>query len=315
MGLSYYGELGDGTYGTFPTYGTNRPVQITNGVAVIAAGQYHSLFVMTNGSLWAMGYDNYGQLGDGTSGLTDETNLPEMIVPNGVTMIAGGEYHSLFLTNDGGLWAMGYNEYGQLGNDTYGTYPAFGTNLPDQIMTNGITAIAAGSDHSLLLKSNGSLWATGDNEYGQLGDGSTDGGSYETNQFEQVVSGGVTAIAAGYDHSLFIKDDGSLWAMGDNQYGQLGDNTDNSQTNLPELIVPGPPGYNQISVQFLSGGNASLSYMGIAGTNYVLERTFSLSPANWTPQATNPAGAGGVLVFTNAPNPDTNNFWRVHSLP
>ncbi|MGD1089720.1 MAG: RCC1 domain-containing protein, partial [Verrucomicrobiota bacterium] len=113
----------------------------------------------------------------------------------------------------------------------------------------------------------------------------------------------------------FLKSDGSLWGMGLNESGQLGDGTDNVDTNLPELIVPGPPGYNQISVQLLSGRNASLSYAGIAGTNYVLDRTFSLAPPNWVPQVTNSAGAGGVLVFTNTPDPTTNNFWRVRSLP
>jgi hypothetical protein len=102
--------------------------------------------------------------------------------------------------------------------------------------------------------------------------------------------------------------------MGNNADGQLGDGTYNN-TNLPEQIVAGPPGYNQISVQLLGGGKVGLSYMGMAGTNYVLDRSFSLSPANWVPQATNPAGTGGALVFTNALNPASNNFWRIRSAP
>ena len=53
----------------------------------------------------------------------------------------------------------------------------------------------------------------------------------------------------------------------------------------------------------------------MVGTNYELDRSFSLSPANWVPQATNPAGAGGALVFTNTLNPAFNNFWRIHSVP
>jgi hypothetical protein len=55
--------------------------------------------------------------------------------------------------------------------------------------------------------------------------------------------------------------------------------------------------------------------VGIAGTNYALDWSASLSPPNWLPQATNPAGAGGALVFTNTPNPATNNFWRIRSVP
>ncbi|MGB8368006.1 MAG: hypothetical protein ACLPYZ_04165 [Limisphaerales bacterium] len=58
-----------------------------------------------------------------------------------------------------------------------------------------------------------------------------------------------------------------------------------------------------------------LSFVGIAGTNYALVRSFSLAPANWVPQTTNPANSFGVLVFTNTPNPTTNNFWRIRSVP
>jgi hypothetical protein len=148
------------------------------------------------------------------------------------------------------------------------------------------------------------------NQSGQLGDGTDN----NTNRPEMIVASNVTAIAAGLYYSLFLKSDGSLWAMGDNSGGQLGDGTYNN-TNRPEEIVAGPPGYNQIAVQLLSGGNMSLSYVGMAGTNYVLDRSFSLSPTNWVPQATNPAGADGVLVFTNTLDATTNNFWRIRSVP
>jgi alpha-tubulin suppressor-like RCC1 family protein len=71
----------------------------------------------------------------------------------------------------------------------------------------------------------------GNNHYGQLGNGSYN----NTNRPVQIMASGVTAIAAGYGHSLFIKSDGSLWGMGDNLNGQLGDSTYNS-TNLPVQI-------------------------------------------------------------------------------
>jgi len=80
-------------------------------------------------------------------------------------------------------------------------------------------------------------------------------------------------------------------------------------------VTNGPPGYNQIVVQLLSGGNVGLSYVGMAGTNYELDWSASLSPANWVPQVTNAAGAGGILVFTNLPDATINNFWRVRSVP
>jgi hypothetical protein len=148
------------------------------------------------------------------------------------------------------------------------------------------------------------------NYYGELGDGST---NIYSPIPEEIVANSVTAIAGGLYHSLFLKSDGSLWAMGDNSYGAFGDGTYNS-TNRPEQVVVNPA-YNRISIQLLSGGKAGLSYWGMAGTNYELDRSFSLSPANWVPQATNPAGTGGALVFTNTLNPASNNFWRIRSAP
>ena len=82
-----------------------------------------------------------------------------------------------------------------------------------------------------------------------------------------------------------------------------------------ELYEPLPPGFNQFLVQMLGTGEVGLSYVGFAGTNYALECTFNLTPANWLSLVTNPAGPGGRLVFTNTPNPNTNNFWRVRSVP
>jgi alpha-tubulin suppressor-like RCC1 family protein len=201
---------------------------------------------------------------------------------------------------------MGNNCYGELGDGTTSI-----TNRPERIVAGGVTAIAAGWGHSLLLKSDGSLWAMGNNCYGELGDGTTS----ITNRPEQIVGSGVTAIAAGSYHSLFLKSGGSLWAMGYNEFGNLGDGTYNYSTNLPEQVVAGLPCYNQISIRLLSGGSVCLSFVGMVGTNYALDCSFSLMPANWVPQITNPAGSGGVLVFTNTPDPTTNNFWRIRSVP
>ena len=310
MGWNNYGQLGDGTYNN-----TNFPEMIVaSNVTEIAGGYCHSLFLKSDGSLWAMGYDQYGQLGDGMgngnyeNGNFPKTNYPEEIVASNVTAIAAGQIHSLFLKSDGSLWVMGYDGWGALG-DGREIYVPTCTNLPEQIVSSNVTAISGGY-HSLFLKSDGSLWGMGENDNGELGDGTYN----QANTPVQIVSNGVTAIAAGIYHTLFLKNDGSLWAMGDNQYGQLGDGTLNS-TNRPEQIVAGTPGYNQISAQLLSGGNVSLSYMGLAGTNYELDLSFSLSPVNWMPQVTNSAGAGGVLVFTNTPNAATNNFWRIRSVP
>ena len=82
----------------------------------------------------------------------------------------------------------------------------------------GFGILSLGDRHSLVLHKDGSAWATGRNNYGQLGDGSKD----STETFVKVVSGGVQFVAAGGRHSLLLKD-GSVWATGYNKYGQLGD--------------------------------------------------------------------------------------------
>jgi alpha-tubulin suppressor-like RCC1 family protein len=122
--------------------------------------------------------------------------------------------------------AWGDNLSGQLGNGNNNS-----SNIPVAVsgLTSGVSAIAAGGDHSIALKSDGTVWAWGDNQLGQLGNGN----NIASNTPVQV-SGltDVTAIAAGDNHSLALKDDGTVWAWGDNQFGQLGDGT-NSTRNIP----------------------------------------------------------------------------------
>ena len=91
---------------------------------------------------------------------------------------------------------------------------------PVQIESSGVTAVSAGGNHSLYVKSDGSLWAMGGNNYGQLGDGTTS----NRNVPVQIESSGVIVVSAGGWHSLYIKSDESLWGMGSNGFGQLGFN-------------------------------------------------------------------------------------------
>ena len=100
---------------------------------------------------------------------------------------------------------------------------------------------------------------------------------------------------------------GNYFVVVTNNYGSV--------TSSFAILIVAPVGYNQISNQHLSGGKMNLSFVGLQGTNYALDRSFTLSPANWIPQVTNPADVNGNLIFTNAPDPTTNNFWRIRSVP
>jgi alpha-tubulin suppressor-like RCC1 family protein len=216
-------------------------------VTNIAAGLYHSLFITSDGSLWGMGENGFGQLGIGNF---INTNLPVKIVTNDVVAIAGGGFHTLFVKRNGSLWAMGDDQYGELGDGTLNT-----TNLPEMILPSGVTAVAAGVYHSLFLKADGTLWGMGYNHDGQLGDGSF-GSSNQTNRPEFIDSN-VVAIACGNYHSLYQKTDSSLWGMGYNGQGALGTGNYNSVYKPFEIT--------NSALGFAAGGNHSLFFSSDVG--------------------------------------------------
>ena len=94
--------------------------------------------------------------------------------------------------------------------------------------------VIAGHFYTMLVKNDGSVWATGSNEFGQLGDGSRNA----VEHFERVIESDAYAVAAGHMHSMILKMDGSLWAAGYNEFGLLGD-ASISSTNLFVNIVVG----------------------------------------------------------------------------
>ncbi|MGO8672144.1 MAG: choice-of-anchor tandem repeat GloVer-containing protein, partial [Capsulimonadaceae bacterium] len=146
---------------------TDVPVHVAGlpAATAVSGGLYHSLAVGSSGTVWAWGYNVYGQLGNNS---TTTTNVPVQVSGlTGMTAISAGGYHSLALRSDGTVWAWGYNGYGELGNGT-----TTNSLVPVQVTgLTGITAIATGVYYSLALKSDGTEWAWGIGTSGQLGDG------------------------------------------------------------------------------------------------------------------------------------------------
>ena len=143
-----------------------------------------------------------------------------------------GAEHTLILERDGTVWATGHNLYGQLGMDPrdHSTVRTF-----REVVIDSAKAVAAGGGHSMVLKQDGSVWSTGRNEFGQLGNGLKNG----CKSFTLVISGHATAIAAGTKHSLVVMEDGGVWAAGVNQYGQLGDGSTYQRNTFVQVISGG----------------------------------------------------------------------------
>ena len=242
-GYNAKGELGDGT-----TVDRSVPVEViglTDAIA-IATGYYHSLAIKQDGTVWAWGSNEYGQLGIGTT--IGKSSPVQVIGLTGAVAIAAGQRHSLALLSDGTVWAWGDNEQGELGDSTNARSrlsPVRVSNLDT------VTAVASGSLHSIALRRDGTVWGWGDDDYGQVGDGTASRTLYGNVYAPVQVSGisDVVWISGGGLYSLAVKQDGSVWGWGDNRYGQI--DGGGAETVLRPLRVEGLEG---VSAAYASTG-------------------------------------------------------------
>jgi alpha-tubulin suppressor-like RCC1 family protein len=247
-GYNGAGRLGDGTQTD-----SLIPVQVIglSGTTNVSAGSDFSMALKSDGTVWAWGSNDYGQLGNGTTS-SGNTSFPVQVKDaagtgnlTGVTALAGGDwYYSLALVSGGTVWAWGNNDYGTIGDGTQWVNRLLPVQVKDAAGTGtltGITAISAGFGHNLALKSDGTVWAWGLNNLGQLGDNKiASSPSLLPIQVKDTAGTGnltgITAIAAGYQHNLAVKADGTVWAWGSNTDGELGDNT-TIERDLPVQVI------------------------------------------------------------------------------
>jgi alpha-tubulin suppressor-like RCC1 family protein len=217
------GDLGDGS--SAPSY---TPVQVSGltGVTKIVSAGGWSLALRSDGTVWSWGYNAAGQLGDGTA---DDSDVPVKVTGlSHVTQIAAGGQDSMAvatngLTTQSTVYAWGGNGEGQLGDGTFRERPVpvpiGGINVP------GVLGIAVGGDFAMVLGTDGTLWTWGENNYGQLGNGSTLIGNVTQPREVRGLESGIVQIAAGGLFALARQSDGSVWAWGQNGAGELGNGT------------------------------------------------------------------------------------------
>ena len=238
-GANAYGQLGDGTQNS-----RLSPVQIgTDKWASISTNSDYSLGIKQDGTLWAWGANGTGQLGDGTS--TDRSS-PVQIGTDKWTSITSSTLHSLGIKQDGTLWAWGNNTLGQLGDDTNAVKLS-----PVQIGTDKWSSVSATIFSSFGIKQDGTLWTWGTSK------GFTLWGQPELLVPTKIGNDKWLKIAScsyglsyfnTLHHVLGIKQDGTLWAWGDNVNGQLGDGTTESADKLSPVQIGTDNKWKQVFV-------------------------------------------------------------------
>jgi alpha-tubulin suppressor-like RCC1 family protein len=248
------GQLGDGTTGDPATHLRLKAVRVRHGtgfltgVSAVSAGHQHACARRADSTVWCWGDDEFGQLGDGTTGdLATHLRLSPVRVRRGgdfltgVSAVSVGDFHSCARRVDGTAWCWGDGESGQLGDGTTGApttqlrLKAVQVRRGGGFLT-GVSAVSAGDQHSCARRADGTAWCWGDDASGQLGDGTTgDAATHLRLKAVQVrraagILTGVTAVSAGGDHSCALRANGTARCWGADGYGQLGDGTTGDPT-------------------------------------------------------------------------------------
>ncbi|OGG62751.1 hypothetical protein A3C87_01445 [Candidatus Kaiserbacteria bacterium RIFCSPHIGHO2_02_FULL_49_34] len=224
-GYNGHGQLGFGNTATGPT----TPTQVGSDTnwSKIAAGQYYSHAIKTDGTLFSWGINGYGQLGLGDTTL--RSSPTQVGIATDWSSVVAGERHSFAIKTDGTLYAWGYNGSGRLGLGD-----VTNRNVPTLVGTaTDWSSATAGFDHSLAIKTDGTLWVWGYNANGRLGLGNTTAGP--TSPVKVGTATDWSVVEGGGSHSLAIKTDGTILSWGYNATGQLGLN-DTTQRTVPTSI-------------------------------------------------------------------------------
>ena len=252
-GYNDYGQLGNNTKGGYSSVPVRvrdpgSPTDANKGLKAvqISAGAIHSLAIDSDGYVYAWGSGSRGQLGSNTTSnslvpvrVRDPANPDDTSKGLKAIQVSGGWRHSLAVGRDGYAYAWGLNNYGQLGNNTKGGYSSVPVHVRDPASptdaNKGLKAIqvSGGGDHSLAIGEDGNTWSWGMNDHGELGNNGRNTntaipGPVQYPKGESTVK--AVQVNTGLFYSLAIGADGNVWAWGQNNNGQLGNNTTNNRT-------------------------------------------------------------------------------------
>ena len=202
----------------------------------VALGVDHIVVLDENGGVWTAGCNQYGALGiDENAGKywygTQIETLRKVTVGDGsvkIRAVAAGQYHTILIDENGGVWTAGYNSDGQLGrseNVNSGT-PNTVFKKAEGLDNVKIVGASGGTAHTVLLDESGNVWTAGNNLHGQLGRQTAKNVDSKFEKVSDGISGvKITAIAAGSRYTVLLDESGNVWTAGSNGYGELGRET------------------------------------------------------------------------------------------
>lgn len=290
-GRNDYGQLADGTNVAKNTF-TAAVGAGTSGAIDVTCGTLNTIILKNDGSIWGAGRDHQGQLGIGGSpGLTYSTfTAAAGAGASGVAQVSAGPAHTMIVKTDGSVWGCGFNG-GRLGFAS-----------PTQVSTftaavgagaSDVTQVSSGSAHTMIIKTDSSVWGTGRNNFGQLGLGAFSGGVSSFTAAVDAGSSDVTQVSAGSYHTMILKNDGSVWGTGNNDFGQLANTTIGlSVSSFNETEGEGETGVTEITTSRNSAGG---DFSGIVKSNKIYGAGY--------PPYVGYGGGGSYTTFT-----DPNNY-------
>ena len=227
-GNNAYGQLGDGTNTSHPSP-TGVDLGENHSAVMIGVGKTHTCAILDDASVSCWGYNNHGQLGDGTNTQRNAPTNVDLGQGRSAVAISLGESHTCALLDDTTLKCWGFNNHGQLGDGTFST-----SNTSTNVDLGDDTAVAinAGRHHTCALLTDETISCWGWNDRGQLGDGTLTSNPSPTSI---TIDTGVTSISTGDRHTCAVLDNGSAMCWGNNMFGHLG-NGANSNSAIPVYV-------------------------------------------------------------------------------
>jgi alpha-tubulin suppressor-like RCC1 family protein len=240
-----WGYGADGQLGNAATTNASTPVTTfaggTNWKQVSGIG-YHIAAIKTDGTLWTWGNGSLGQLGNAA---TTNRSTPVTTFAGGTNwkQVSGSGYHTAAIKTDGTLWTWGNGTFGELGNSTVLTTRS----TPVTTFAGGTNwkQVSVGSYLTAAIKTDGTLWTWGFGLFAQLGNAATTNRSTPVTTF----AGGTNwkQVSGGGAHIAAIKTDGTLWAWGNGDFGQLGNSTVLTNRSTPVTTFAGGTNWKQVS--------------------------------------------------------------------